>query len=135
MEIKKEQYEQIKESFPKQRKPAKISNLDVLNAVVYVVENGCKWRSLPKEYRDWHVIYGSDKPLGEKGRFGTGISAVAATGNYLNPSKCDKFGFHLHKGSSGWNGRFEKTGRNPSEGHGADGTPNFIWPPHLIGMG
>ena len=81
------------------------------------------------------MIYGSDKPLGEKGRFGTGISAVAATGNYSNPSKCDKFGFHLHKGSSGWNGRFEKTGRNPSEGHGADGTPNFIWPPHLIGMG
>ena len=57
MEIKKEQYEQIKESFPKQRKPAKISNLDVLNAVLYVVENGCKWRSLPKEYGDWHVIY------------------------------------------------------------------------------
>lgn len=52
----------------------------------------------------------SDKPLGEKGRFGTGISAVAATGNYSNPSKCDKFGFHLHKGSSRWNGRFEKNG-------------------------
>ena len=57
MEMKKEQYEQIKECFPKQRKPAKISNLDVLNAVLYVVENGCKWRSLPKEYGDWHVIY------------------------------------------------------------------------------
>ena len=57
MEIKQEQYEQIKECFPKQRKPAKISNLDVLNAALYVVENGCKWRSLPKEYGDWHVIY------------------------------------------------------------------------------
>ena len=57
MEIKKEQYEQIKECFPRQRKPAKISNLDVLNAALYVVENGCKWRSLPKEYGDWHVIY------------------------------------------------------------------------------
>ena len=37
MEIKKEQYEQIKESFPKQRKPAKISNLDVLNDMVKAV--------------------------------------------------------------------------------------------------
>ena len=27
------------------------------NAVLYVVENGCKWRSLSKEYADWHVIY------------------------------------------------------------------------------
>ena len=41
MEIKKEQYEQIKECVHKQRKPAKISNLDVMNAVVYVVGNGC----------------------------------------------------------------------------------------------
>lgn len=57
MELKKEQYEQIAECFPKQRKPAKISNLDVLNAALYVMENGCKWRSLPKEYGDWHVIY------------------------------------------------------------------------------
>ena len=46
MELRKEQYEQIKECFPKQRKPAKISNLEVLNAVLYVVENGCKWRGL-----------------------------------------------------------------------------------------
>ena len=53
----------------------------------------------------------SDKPLGEKGRFGTGISAVAATGNHSNPSKCDKFGFHLHKGSSGWNGLMRGTRR------------------------
>ena len=49
-------YEQIKDCFPKQRKPAKISNLEVLNAVLYIVENGCNWRSLPKEYGDWHVI-------------------------------------------------------------------------------
>jgi len=52
-----EQYEKIKDYFPKQRKPAKISNLDVLNAVLYLVENGCKWRGLPKEYGNWHVIY------------------------------------------------------------------------------
>ena len=57
MKLTIEQYEQIKDCFPKQRKPAKISNLEVLNAVLYIVENGCKWRSLPKEYGDWHVIY------------------------------------------------------------------------------
>ena len=32
-----------------------------------------------------------DKPLGEKGRFGTGISPVAAIGDHSNTSKCDKF--------------------------------------------
>ena len=36
---------------------AETSNLDVLNAVLYVMENGRKGRSLPKEYGDWHVTY------------------------------------------------------------------------------
>ena len=57
MKLTIEQYEQIKDCFSKQRKPAKISNPEVLNAVLYIVENGSKWRSLPKEYGDWHVIY------------------------------------------------------------------------------
>ena len=57
MELKKEEYEKIKACFPKQRKPAKISNLDVLNAVLYLVENGGKWKGLPKGYENWHVTY------------------------------------------------------------------------------
>ena len=24
---------------------------------LYILENGCKWRRLPKEYGNWHVIY------------------------------------------------------------------------------
>ena len=48
MKLTIEQYEQIKGCFAKQRKPAKISNLEVLNAVLYIVENGSKWRRLPK---------------------------------------------------------------------------------------
>lgn len=64
MTLQKEQYEQVADCFPKQRKPAKISNLNVLNAVLYIVENGCKWGSLPKEYGD-NLCPG--KPLGEKG--------------------------------------------------------------------
>jgi len=55
----------------------------------------------------------SDKQLGEKRRFGTSISAVYPDGMVA----------------------LKKTGRNPSEEHGVDGTPNFIWSPHLIGMG
>lgn len=46
MELIKAQYEKIKYSFPKHRKPAKINNPEVLNAMLYVVKNGCKWRSL-----------------------------------------------------------------------------------------
>ena len=77
MKLTIEQYEQIKDCFAKQRKPAKISNLEVLNAVLYIVENGCKWRSLPKEYGDWHVIYWAKKS-----------PAFAAVGYHPGPSKC-----------------------------------------------
>lgn len=31
-------------------------------------------------------------------------------------------------------GALKKEGRNPSGGAVANGTPNFIWSPHLIGM-
>ena len=135
MEIKKEQYEQIKECFPKQRKPAKISNLDVLNAVLYVVENGCKWRSLPKEYGDWHVIYVRINRWAKKGvleRVFLRLQQLGIIQIQVNVISLDSTCIKVHPDGMG---ALKKTGRNPSEGHGADGTPNFIWLPHLTGMG
>ncbi len=32
-------------------------NLDLLNAILYVAEHGCKWRGLPKRFGNWHSIY------------------------------------------------------------------------------
>ncbi|WP_425597238.1 transposase, partial [Synergistes jonesii] len=29
----------------------------LINAILYVTENGCKWRALPKSYGNWHTIY------------------------------------------------------------------------------
>ena len=33
------------------------SNLQVINAILYVAEHGCKWRGLPKRFGNWHTIY------------------------------------------------------------------------------
>ncbi len=30
---------------------------DLLNALLYVTEHGCKWRGLPKHLGNWHTIY------------------------------------------------------------------------------
>ena len=57
MEINKEQYEKIKHILPTQRGNVTIENLVFINALLYICENGCKWRRLPKEYGNWHVIY------------------------------------------------------------------------------
>jgi transposase len=32
-------------------------NLNVVNAILFVAENGCKWHALPKRFANWHTIY------------------------------------------------------------------------------
>jgi len=57
MEINAEQYGKIKHILPVQRGNVSIENMLFINAILYILENGCKWRRLPKEYGNWHVIY------------------------------------------------------------------------------
>ena len=40
-----------------QRGNVRLSNLEVLNAILYVAEHGCKWRGLPTRFGNWHTIY------------------------------------------------------------------------------
>jgi transposase len=57
MEITQAQYERIAHCLPRQRGNVSVSNLQVLNAILYVAEQGCKWRGLPKYLGNWHTIY------------------------------------------------------------------------------
>ena len=57
MEITAEQFAVIEHCLPTQRGNVSMSNLNVLNAILYVAEHGCKWRGLPKRFGNWHTIY------------------------------------------------------------------------------
>src|SRR5437763_13457485 len=57
MELTEEQYAHIKDSLPVQRGNVRLTNLQVLNALLYVAEHGCKWRGLPQRFGRWHTIY------------------------------------------------------------------------------
>ena len=57
MQITQEQYEKIAKYLPRQRGNVNMSNLQLINAILYVTENGCKWRALPETYGNWHTIY------------------------------------------------------------------------------
>ena len=57
MEITPAQFARIEHCLPTQRGNVSLSNLDVLNAILYVAEHGCKWRGLPKRFGNWHTIY------------------------------------------------------------------------------
>jgi transposase len=45
IELSPKQFAQVAKRLPLQR------------ALVYVAENGCKWRALPKRSGSWHTIY------------------------------------------------------------------------------
>ncbi len=57
MEIIEQQYLRIEPVLPRQRGNVSLSNLTVLNAILYVAEQGCKWRGLPQRFGNWHTIY------------------------------------------------------------------------------
>ena len=57
MKLTKIQYKKLEGLMPIAREPAKISNYEFMCAMLYIIENGCKWRALPKKYGNWHTIY------------------------------------------------------------------------------
>jgi transposase len=57
MELTGERYEKVSACLPLQRGNVRLSNLQVLNAILYVTEQGCKWRGLPKQFGNWHSVY------------------------------------------------------------------------------
>ena len=57
MKLTKIQYKKLEGLMPIAREPAKTSNYEFMRAMLYIIENGCKWRALPKKYGNWHTIY------------------------------------------------------------------------------
>jgi transposase len=47
MGITEEQYRRIEDCLPRQRGNVSLSNLEVVNAILYVAEQSCKWRGCP----------------------------------------------------------------------------------------
>ncbi|MFC3059666.1 IS5 family transposase [Paenirhodobacter populi] len=56
-EISEAQYELIRLYLPVQRGNVRISNLTMINAVLHIAENDCKWRALPPRFGNWRTIY------------------------------------------------------------------------------
>lgn len=57
MELTQAQYERIAPLLPVERGNVRLSNLQVLNSMLYMAEQGCKWRALPERFGRWHTIY------------------------------------------------------------------------------
>ena len=56
-QIAAKQYAKIRPFLPVQRGNVRIPNIAIINAVLYVLENGCKWRALPERFGKWYTVY------------------------------------------------------------------------------
>jgi transposase len=130
MEITEVEYEKIAHLLPKQRGHV-VQMIIFLNALLYAIENGCKWRKLPKEYGKWNTIY---KRANRWAKNGT-LAAVFVELQRLEiiririermslDSSCIKVHPDAH-------GAEKKTENKQSAKPSAGGTLNFIWVPQM----
>jgi transposase len=57
MEITSEQFAQMKPYLPRQRGNVLNQNIAIINAILWLAENDCKWSALPRRFGSWHTVY------------------------------------------------------------------------------
>lgn len=133
MVISDEQFRRIEGCFPVQRGNVSVSNLDVLNAILYVAENGCKWRALPKRFGRWHTIYTRMNRWAKAGvldRVFTALQEEEIIRIRVEALGLDSTIVQVHPDGTGAE---KKTARSQSDAPGVGGAPKFIWLPQMIG--
>src|SRR5258708_9253507 len=132
MEITEEQYARFKDSLPVQRGNVSLSNLQVLNAVLYVAEQGCKWRGLPKRFGRCHTVYMRMSRWSKSGvldRVFEKLQVAQIVRIKLEAVSLDSTSIKVHPDRTG---ALKKTDHSLSASPGADGTPRFIWLPQML---
>ena len=132
MELTEAQFEQIKESLPVQRGNVKITNLTLLNAVLYVAEQGCKWRGLPKRFGNWHSIYTRLNRWSKSGVLQRVFARLQAQQIILIKIEAVSLDSTMVKVHPDGTGALKKTARKPSGKAGEAGPPKFIWWPQML---
>jgi transposase len=132
MEITQAQYEQIADCLPKQRGNVSLSNLNVLNAILYVAEQGCKWRGLPKRFGNWHTIYTRMNRWSKSGildRLFQRLQESQIVRIKIEAVSLDSTIVKVHPDGTG---ALKKTAHNRSESLVEAGQPRFIWLPRML---
>ena len=132
MEITAAQFTQVEHCLPTQRGNVSLSNLQVLNAILYVAEHGCKWRGLPKRFGNWHTIYTRMNRWSKSGvldRVFEQLQQSQVVRIKIEAVSLDSTSIKVHPDGTG---ALKKTARKPSASPAADGTPRFIWLPRML---
>jgi len=127
------QYQRIADCLPRQRGNVSLHNLQVINAILYVAEQGCKWRGLPRRLGNWHTIYTRMNRWSKAGvldRVFARLQAEQIIALKLEAVSLDSTIVKVHPDGTG---ALKKTARKPSANRVKAGPPRFIWLPRMLG--
>jgi transposase len=134
VELTEVDYRRIEHCFPKHRGTVTYSNLEALNAILYIAENGAKWRKLPEKFGNWHTIYTRMRAWAKSGVLARVFEALQQEQIIrikVESASLDSTSIKVHPDGTG---ALKKTGRNPSEDLAEDSRPRFIWLPAMSGQ-
>jgi transposase len=132
VEITEAQYRRIEPILPRQRGNVRLSNLEVLNAILYVAEQGCKWRGLPKHFGNWHTIYTRMNRWSKSGvldRLFEKLQREQVVRIKIEAVSLDSTIVKVHPDGTG---ALKKTDPSRSASRAVDGPPRFIWLPRML---
>jgi transposase len=132
MEITAEQFARIEQYLPRQRGNVSHENLNVINAILFVAENGCKWRALPKRFGNWHTIYTRMNRWAKAGvldRLFAQLQREQLIRIKIEAVSLDSTIIKVHPDGTG---ALKKTDRKPSANPAEAGQPKFIWLPRVL---
>jgi transposase len=132
MNITKEQFERIAPHFPRQRGNVKIDNFTFISAILYMAENGCKWRALPDKFGNWNSVYRRFERWAENGvmqRIFAALQAEQIISISVEILALDSTSCKVHPDA---HGALKKEENSLSASRKAAGTPSFMWYPQMI---
>ena len=132
MNITEAQYERIAGHFPIQRGNVKTENRDFVNAILYMAENGCKWRALPEEFGSWSTIYKKLSRWAKNGVLQSIFAALQAAeiiAVHIEVLALDSTSCKVHPDG---HGALKNSENKQSVNHEEVGTPSFMWYPQMI---
>ena len=133
MELTEAQYRRIEDCLPRQRGNVSHQNLAVLNAILFVLEQGCKWRGLPRRFGNWHTIYTRMSRWSRAGviqRVFERLQREQILRIKIEAVSLDSTIIKVHPDGTGAQ---KKTARKPSGARAGDGAPRSIWWPRMPG--
>jgi transposase len=132
VEIAEEQFRRIEAALPRQRGNVRVTNLQFLNALLFVAEHGCKWRGLPRRFGPWHTVYTRMNRWSKSGVLDQVFELLQREQIVRIKIEAVKMDSTIVKVHPDGTGALKKTAPRPSGNPAADGPPRFIWLPRML---